>query len=146
MSYKGRFKPRYPAKYNGNAENIIYRSLWELQVMQWLDKHPGIIWWSSEELAIPYLNPVDNRKHRYFPDFVAKMKTKNGTIKTVIMEVKPIKQTMPPTQTRKTRKYITEAATYAINQSKFAAAREFCKDHGWEFQIITEKELGMLNK
>ena len=146
MSYKGRFKPRYPAKYNGNAENIIYRSLWELQVMQWLDKHPDIIWWSSEELAIPYLNPVDNRKHRYFPDFIAKMKTKNGIVKTVMMEVKPVKQTKPPTQTRKTKKYITEAATYVINQSKFSAAREFCKDHGWEFQIITEKELGMLNK
>jgi hypothetical protein len=146
MSYKGRFKPRYPAKYNGNAENIIYRSLWELQVMQWLDRQPGIIWWSSEELAIPYLSPVDNRKHRYFPDFIAKMKTRDGTIKTVMMEVKPLKQTKPPTQTRKTRKYIAEAATYAVNQSKFAAAREFCKDHGWEFQIITEKELGMLNK
>ncbi len=146
MSYKGRFKPRYPAKYNGNAENIIYRSLWELQVMQWLDRQPGIIWWSSEELAIPYLSPVDNRKHRYFPDFIAKMKTRDGTIKTVMMEVKPLKQTKPPTQTRKTRKYIVEAATYAVNQSKFAAAREFCKNHGWEFQIITEKELGMLNK
>lgn len=146
MSYKGRFKPQYPAKYNGNAENIIYRSLWERKVMNYLDTHPDVIWWASEELHVPYMNPVDKRVHRYFPDFVAKMKTKTGTIKTIMIEVKPEKQTKPPTQTRKTKKYIAEAAVYAINQSKFAAAKEFCKDHGWEFQVITEKELGMMNK
>jgi len=31
--------------------------------------------------------------------------------------------------------------TYAVNQAKFKAADEFCKDHGWEFMIVTEKEL-----
>ena len=146
MSYKGRFTPRNPAKYNGDSTNIIYRSLWELRVMKYLDDHPGIIWWASEELVIPYWNPIDNKKHRYFPDFVAKMKTKTGKIKTVVMEVKPAKQTVQPTQKRKTKKYLTESATYLINQAKWKAATEFCKDNGWEFQIITEKELGMIDK
>jgi hypothetical protein len=143
MSYKGRFNPRYPAKYNGDPNNVIYRSLWELRVMQYLDVHPGIIWWASEELVIPYYNPIDNKKHRYFPDFVAKMQTKDGTIKTVVIEVKPEKQTKMPVQKRKTKKYLEESATYLINQSKWKAATEFCKDHGWEFKILTEKDLGI---
>jgi len=54
MSYKGTFKPKNPSKYNGDANNIIYRSLWELRVMKYLDDHPKVIWWASEELIIPY--------------------------------------------------------------------------------------------
>ena len=143
MSYKGTFKPKNPTKYNGNANNIIYRSLWELRVMKYLDDHPEVIWWASEELIIPYYSPIDNKKHRYFPDFVAKMKRKDGTVMTYVIEVKPEIQTKQPEQKRKTKKYIQESMTYIINQSKWKAATEFCKDHGWEFKIITEKHLGL---
>jgi|TARA_R110000868_G_scaffold110064_1_gene298568 hypothetical protein len=143
MSYKGTFKPKNPTKYNGNANNIIYRSLWELRVMKYLDDHPEVIWWASEELIIPYYNPIDNKKHRYFPDFVAKMKRKDGTVMTYVIEVKPEIQTKKPEQKRKTKRYIQESMTYVINQSKWKAATEFCKDHGWEFKIITEKHLGL---
>jgi hypothetical protein len=31
--------------------------------------------------------------------------------------------------------------TYAVNQAKWKAAKEFCSDHMWEFIILTEKEL-----
>ena len=143
MSYKGTFKPKNPTKYNGNANNIIYRSLWELRVMKYLDDHPEVIWWASEELIIPYYSPIDNKKHRYFPDFVAKMKRKDGTVMTYVIEVKPEIQTKKPEQKRQTKKYIQESMTYIVNQSKWKAATEFCKDHGWEFKIITEKHLGL---
>ena len=143
MSYKGTFKPKNPTKYNGNANNIIYRSLWELRVMKYLDDHPEVIWWASEELIIPYYNPIDNKKHRYFPDFVAKMKRKDGTVMTYVIEVKPEIQTKKPEQKRKTKRYIQEYMTYIVNQSKWKAATEFCKDNGWEFKIITEKHLGL---
>ena len=143
MSYKGTFKPKNPTKYNGNANNVIYRSLWELRVMKYLDDHPEVIWWASEELIIPYYNPIDNKKHRYFPDFVAKMKRKDGTVMTYVIEVKPEIQTKKPEQKRKTNRYIQESMTYIVNQSKWKAATEFCKDNGWEFKIITEKHLGL---
>lgn len=143
MSYKGTFKPKNPTKYNGNANNVIYRSLWELRVMKYLDDHPEVIWWASEELIIPYYNPIDNKKHRYFPDFVAKMKRKDGTVMTYVIEVKPEIQTKKPEQKRKTKRYIQESMTYIVNQSKWKAATEFCKDNGWEFKIITEKHLGL---
>ena len=79
MSYKGKFTPQHPEKYKGDATNIIYRSSWEVRVMKYLDNNPAIIWWGSEELHIPYYNPVDKKMHRYFPDFIAKVKRKDTT-------------------------------------------------------------------
>ena len=143
MSYKGRFKPKNPKKYNGSADNIIYRSSWELRVMKYLDESPNIIWWASEELAIPYRSPVDQKMHRYFPDFIVKVREKTGLVMTYILEVKPEKQTKVPIQKRKTLKYLQEAATYAINQEKWRAADIFCQDHGWKFKVVTEKDLGI---
>lgn len=143
MAYKGKFTPKNPKKYNGDASNIIWRSTWERQVMEWLDSHEQIIWWSSEELAIPYTSPIDQKKHRYFPDFILKVKKPDGTEKIHVWEVKPEKQTVMPQKKRKTQKFIQETVTYAINQSKWKAADIFCKKNGWEFQVLTEKHLGL---
>lgn len=143
MSNKGKFKPKNPQKYKGDANNIIYRSTWEIKVMRYLDENPNALWWGSEELPIPYYSPVDKKKHRYFPDFIAKMRKADGTIMTYIIEVKPEKQTQPPTQKRKTKTFLQEVITYEINKAKWYAAEEFCKDHGWQFLILTEKHLGI---
>jgi hypothetical protein len=142
-SYKGKFTPQNPKKYNGNPDNIIYRSSWELRCMKWFDDNPNIIWWSSEELAIPYYSPVDQRMHRYFPDFIIKVKRKDDTIMTYVVEVKPEAQTKKPTQKRKTKQFIKESITYVVNQMKWKAADEFCHAHGWQFKIVTEKDLGI---
>ena len=142
-TYKGRFQPKNPKKYNGDANNIIYRSTWELRVMKWLDEHTSVIWWASEELPIPYKSPLDNRIHRYFPDFIAKIKQKDGSVMTYIIEVKPLEQTKMPIQKKKTQRYIREAATYVVNQEKWKAADIFCQEHGWKFMVMTEKELGI---
>ena len=143
MSYKGTFSPKNPSKYNGNSKKIIYRSNWELRVMKYFDDHPNVIWWASEELQIPYVSPVDNKTHRYFPDFIVKMRLKDGKVTTYILEVKPLAQTKMPVQKRKTKRFIQEAATYAVNQEKWRAADLFCREHGWQFKVITEKELGL---
>lgn len=142
-TYKGKFQPKNPKKYNGDANNIIYRSTWEVRVMKWLDEHPSVIWWASEELPIPYKSPLDNRIHRYFPDFIAKLKQKDGSVMTYIIEVKPLEQTKMPVQKKKTKRYIREAATYVVNQEKWKAADIFCQEHGWKFMVMTEKELGI---
>ena len=73
-----------------------------------------------------------------------KVKNKNGIIKTRMVEVKPYKQVQEPkVQNRKTKRYINEVKTFAINTYKWRAARDFCEDRDWEFVIITEKELGL---
>lgn len=142
-TYKGTFKPKNPQKYNGNPDNIIYRSSWELRVMKYFDDHPQVIWWASEELSIPYFNPIDEKMHRYFPDFIVKMKKSDGKVMTYLIEVKPYSQTQQPVKRKKTQKFINESVTYVINQCKWKAADKFCKEHGWEFKILTENELGI---
>lgn len=144
VTYSGKFQPKNPKKYKGDAGNIIWRSTWELRLMKWLDENNSVIEWQSEEIAIPYVSPEDGRRHRYFPDFVVKVLQADGSIKVMLLEVKPLIQTKEPRkQKRATKKYITEVVTYGKNQAKWKAAKEFCEDRGWEFRIVTERELGI---
>ena len=144
MAYSGMYRPRYPQKYVGDYTNIVYRSSWECKVMYWLDNNPNIVSWGSEELIIPYKSPVDGKWHRYFPDFIIKVKTKEGQLKTMVLEVKPKKQTQPPEQKKRiTKQYINEVTTWGVNQAKWKAAEEFCVDRSWEFKILTEDHLGL---
>lgn len=144
MAYKGKFHPKYPQKYKGDPTNIIYRSLWEMRFMRYLDQHPSVLFWASEEVIIPYISPVDKKVHRYFPDFWVRMKAQDGTINNVLIEIKPHQQTKIPVKPQKlTRKFINEARTYSVNQAKWKAAEEFCRDRNWLFKVLTEKELGL---
>jgi hypothetical protein len=144
MAYSGLFRPKNPQKYVGDPNNIVYRSSWECRVMDWLDRNRDIISWASEELIVPYISPVDNRVHRYFPDFLVKLRNKEGQLKTLMIEVKPKKQTQPPMQQRRiTKQYITEVTTWGVNQAKWKAAEEYCLDRGWQFKIMTEEHLGL---
>jgi hypothetical protein len=112
--------------------------------MTWLDSNPNIINWASEELVVPYISPVDNRWHRYFPDFMVKVRQQDGKTKIMMLEVKPKKQTQPPkTPKRKTKQYINEVMTYGVNQAKWKYATDYCLDRGWEFRVITEDHLGL---
>ena len=144
MAYSGKFRPINIEKYRGNHLNIIYRSLWERKFMKYCDKNPNILEWGSEEIIIPYRSPLDNRIHRYFPDFYIKVRENSGQVKKYIIEVKPKKQCIEPqVKKRKTKAYVREVYEYAKNQAKWKAAREFCDDRKLEFKIMTEKELGI---
>ena len=96
MAYKGRYSPVNPKKYQGNPSNIIYRSLWERKFMKWCDMNSDVIKWGSEETVIPYISPIDNKIHRYFVDFYIQVRTKDGELKSYLVEVKPKKYTKPP--------------------------------------------------
>ena len=144
MFHKRSFKPVFVEKYAGDPTNIIMRSSWETRFAMWCDRNPNVVKWSSEETIIPYRCPTDNLIHRYFVDFKIQVKTKDNTLKTYLIEVKPEKQTLPPEYPgRQTQRYIQESFMYIKNQAKWAAARSFAKDRGWEFKIITENELGL---
>ena len=138
MRYKqGKYIPRLPKKYKGDYRNIVYRSSWEYKFMQWCDNTSSVIEWGSEEIAIPYISPVDGKRHKYYPDFYVKVGNKK-----YMVEVKPTRQTKEPrTQKKITKRYVTEVVTYSVNKAKWKAAEEFCKDYRWEFMLITEKEL-----
>ena len=142
-TYKSIYHPAFPKKYRGNPNNIICRSNWERKFCNYCDMNKNILEWCSEEFFIPYRSPFDNRIHRYFPDFFMKVQESNGRTKGYVVEVKPKRQTMPPTKSSKKRQktYINEVKTYTINEAKWKAAKEFCADRSLEFRIITEEEL-----
>ena len=138
MAYSGKYTPKNVNKYKGDHSNVVYRSLWELYCFKWCDENKDVIQWSSEETIIPYLYEVDKKYHRYFVDL--KLTLSNG--KTILVEIKPDKETKVPVYPgKKTKKYINEGLTYVKNMNKWKAANEYAKDRGWEFQIWTENTL-----
>lgn len=142
--YQGRFTPQNPKKYKGDVTNIQYRSGWELRLMSFLDRSENVLAWSSEELIIPYVSPIDGRWHRYYPDFLVRQINKEGKEETVLIEVKPKAQTVQPVKkSRVTKKYLNEVRTWGVNQAKWKAAEEYCKDRKWKFMKFTEDHLGI---
>jgi hypothetical protein len=133
-------------KYRGDPTNVWYRSQWEHKVMGWFDSHPNVVEWSSEENVIPYISPLDGQPHRYFMDFSVTFQV-NGKRKKYLVEVKPYAQTQPPkiTEGKKTKTLMEQTATWKINEAKWAAAEEYCRQKGWGFQILTEFELGLVD-
>ena len=117
---QGFYKVNNPSKYRGDINNIVYRSSWELRVFKYMDNTPNIIEWSSEEIIIPYISPVDKRVHRYFPDL--KFTTKTG--KTFLCEIKPKKETKAPS--KKSKNYLNESYTFVKNKLKWEAAEKYC--------------------
>ena len=141
--YKGKYKIKNPNKYLGNPTNIIYRSLMERRFMEWCDSNDKCYKWSSEEVVIPYISPIDNKQHRYFPDFL--IQTLKGWF---LIEVKPLTQSRPPKklvvenlELKKKRRYIKSVQTWLVNEAKWKAATKVCEKKGWSFQILTEKQL-----
>jgi hypothetical protein len=60
----------------------------------------------------------------------------------MLIEVKPKAQTVEPKkQSTVTKRYLNEVFTWGVNSAKWSAAEEYCKDKGWKFVIMTEKEI-----
>ncbi len=147
-NYKqGIFKPRHPEKYKGDHRRIEYRSGWELKFMMYLDRHPDVLQWSSEEITIPYFNPVSKTQRRYFPDFYVKRRKRDESIEIAIVEIKPVEETRPPPMmTGKrgmTKSYLYKATTFATNAAKWQAAEKYCAAKGWKFMLMSQADLGI---
>lgn len=136
----GRFIPKNKKKYTGDIDNIIYRSSYELKMMDYLDTCSDVLEWSSESVVIPYTSPIDNKKRKYYVDFYAKILNKDGELEKYLFEVKPKKFTKPPKK-RDTNAYIKEVKEFLKNQAKWESANNFCKKNNMKFQVITEGDL-----
>lgn len=136
--------PRFPNKYRGTLP-IILRSQLERKFARFVDLNEKVKFWGSESAIIQYLSPVDHRIHRYFIDFFIIMKAKKGEEK-ILVEIKPDAQCHKPERGNKKKKtFIKEAITFAVNQAKWSAAKEWAKKRDWKFKIITDKDMGMTN-
>jgi hypothetical protein len=141
---QGIFKPTNTSKYIGNSDPI-YRSGWELKFFRWADLNENIIAWGSENIIIPYISPLDGKVHRYFVDNFIIFKNKEGKKNKFLIEIKPSKQVVKPVSTKGKRRttILYEQKTWVINQAKWEAAKRWADKKGYEFLILTEKELGI---
>lgn len=136
------FIPKNPKKYTGRWP-IIPRSEWERIFMQWLDMNPSIIEWKSESNYVNYYDPVRDKYRRYYPDFFVLVHDREGGTIKYLIEIKPHKETVPPRYGKKDsqKTKVHKQATYLTNKAKFKAAKEYCKKMGYNFKILTEKQL-----
>ena len=141
---QGVFNPTNPTKYI-DTQKPIYRSGWELKFFRWADMNENILKWGSENVIIPYVNPLDGRVHRYFVDNFIVFKDNNGNHNKFLIEIKPSKQTQRPVRTKykKNKTMIYEQKMYVQNTAKWKAANEWAKKKNCKFLILTEKELNI---
>ena len=137
MAYSGKYKVKNIKKYKGDPDKVTYRSHWEKLCFMWCENNSKVKSWSSEETVVPYKWDVDKKMHRYFVDLKITFDTGN----TILVEIKPEKETELPKNPNKSKRYIGEAMTYVKNMNKWEAANEYAEDRGWEFQIWTENTL-----
>jgi len=148
-----------------NSEGgIYYRSSWEKKIMIYLDLNENIIKWGAETLAIPYQmthfekGDLKVKGHCYYPDFYYEIKSKDGTIKTVVAEVKPKSEyndvllfekklfEIPNDASIKKLKNIEYKFKMAQkNSDKWQTMIKYCQKKGWDFIIITEDHLKRFN-
>lgn len=139
---QGIYKVQNPHKYVGNPNQVVFRSSWEYKFYKKLDTDDRILKWNSERTIIPYQHPVKGTWHRYFVDATMQCRNAAGELKTYLVEIKPMKQTMPPKKPKRlTESYAKSVDTFLVNQAKWEAAREFAKKHNIEFVVITEEQL-----
>jgi glycerate-2-kinase len=64
-------------------------------------------------------------------------------IKKYLIEIKPSSQTRTPkaSKNKKASSLLYEQTQWIVNQAKWEAAKAYAKKRGFEFIILTEKEL-----
>ena len=131
-------------KLKNEKKVLFYRSGLEKKFMKNCDFSSSTIEWDYENIVIPYqkLYNIGTKKiNHYIIDFWIK-KIINGKIKEFLVEIKPYAfLSPPPYQKRVTKKYLELIENHSTNKSKWKAASSFCDDKGWEFAIVTEKDL-----
>ena len=140
---QGQYHLQHPEKYIGNVNRVVYRSSWELRMHRFLDNNTQILRWSSEEIKIPYISPLDGRVHHYYPDYYIEYINKHGEVVQEMIEVKPLNQTSAPSKSRgKSKKtMLYEQQTWAVNQAKWKYAMEWCDKRAIKFRVLTEQSL-----
>lgn len=165
---KAIFTPRHPEKCvntNGtfNKPLPMMRSSWEMVFANFCDIEENVLQWGSEIVEIPYFSHIDGKSHRYITDFILVVRDRDtGKNTKWLIEVKPASQVpklnefgeiiFPELNKKKKlteqriERWKEQCNVLKKNHEKWTAARKWAKDHGYQFKIITEVELGKMNK
>jgi hypothetical protein len=132
---QGYFMPKNTQKYIGKVP-LVWRSSWELRVMQMFDDHPSVLQWSSESISIPYFNPLTKKNSLYYPDFFVVYTDRHGHKHGEVVEIKPSTHT----DVEKAKKTY-EQLQLVLNTYKWQAAEKWCAKRGLKFRVLTEEQL-----
>jgi hypothetical protein len=132
---QGFFEVRNPQKYLGKSKPK-YRSGWEHAFMRFCDNNDSIVGWASESITIPYRNPLTGKMTNYIPDFLIQYRTRDNTVKTELIEIKPKKQSV-----LESKMSVRDRAIVAVNYAKWDAATKWCRRQGLQFRVITEDDI-----
>ena len=124
---------------------------WERMFFSFTDLNPNVLRWASESIPIPYISPLDNRQHTYYPDVYLEVKKSDGTIEKSLVEIKPNSECYPPKEPKKKNdktmaRYMKAMETYLVNQAKWEQAEMFCKENDISWKIMDEYSLGIKKK
>jgi hypothetical protein len=137
---KGIFKPRNPKKWVN--KKIIHRSGLEKKWFTLFDLDPNVLAIGSENVVVPYFDPVTQKKRRYFVDVVIKYRDRDGEIKIKLIEIKCFEESIQPKKKKRiTEAYTSSVLTFVTNEAKWEAATKYAKKRGWTFTVLTEKHL-----
>lgn len=140
--HQGKYEVKNREKYKGDPDKVTFLSSYEKQFFEWCDRSPSVILWTSENVIVPYHDPVKNKKRRYIVDLWMRYLSKDGSTKEALIEIKPHSQCTPPKRgNKRTKTYDAEMLTYLTNQAKWAAATEYARERGWDFRLITENQI-----
>ena len=137
---QGQYLVENTDKYVG-SKAPFYRSSWELAFMKMCDSHPNILKWASENVKIPYQNPITGRMANYIPDFMIQYLDKDGKEHVELIEIKPASQT-----TMEAAKGANNKLAVAVNAAKWTSAQEWCKRKGIRFKVINEDQIFQTKK
>jgi len=72
----------------------------------------------------------------YIPDFLIQYRTRDNTVKTELIEIKPKKQSV-----LESKASVRDRAIVAVNYAKWDAATKWCRRQGLTFRVITEDDI-----
>ena len=127
---------------NENGVEFNYKSSLELKTLRYCDYNKHVIRYSLEPFSIKYVKPTDGKIHSYFIDFFIEFSNK----KKFLVEIKPKSQTVPPKKPKNASeksiyRYQCALQTFAINQAKWNAAKEFATSKEMSFIVLTDEEI-----
>jgi hypothetical protein len=155
--HQGLFTPKNKDKVIklNSQGGLFYRSGLEQKMMIYLDNYEKVINWGAENMRIPYektewVNEEQSFKttsHNYYPDFYYELRRSDGSTDRVVAEVKPYSETIEPKlannpTSKQLKNFEYALKTYNKNLSKWKYMIEYCERKGFQFIIITEKNLG----
>ena len=138
---RGRFTPSNSHKWV-DSNNIQFRSGIEEKFFTLFDLSPSVISIASEKVIIPYFDEVRQKQRKYYIDLIVKFKDKQGNIQVKLIEIKSYSESIPPKKPKRlTEAYNNKVATWITNQSKWKAATAFAKQRGYDFVVLSERDL-----